>query len=205
MREMSVFHERAVVCQGKMCFEFPSEPPVAMIHSAERRGAGKGARQRGEANPCRRAPFGYPNTTSTGGGAETFPLVSSELFLRLPCAVLNDPSGGSLQEGFRLESWRCNLSHGLGFAIPQNRSCLTVAQSPEHEGLTNCSDPTLTIYAAMAAGKGLEHFLSAPQPMQQHRQFSRHGDHRALLRRAAASARVRAPSAATSNRRRIVP
>jgi hypothetical protein len=28
----------------------------------------------------------------------------------------------SLQEGFRLESWRCNLSHELGFAIPQTGS-----------------------------------------------------------------------------------
>ena len=37
---------------------------------AERRGAGKGARERGAADPCRRAPFGY-SQTSTGGGAET--------------------------------------------------------------------------------------------------------------------------------------
>jgi hypothetical protein len=44
-------------------FEFPSEPPVATPDCAERRGAGKGARERGAANPCRRAPFGYPHTT----------------------------------------------------------------------------------------------------------------------------------------------
>jgi hypothetical protein len=49
------------------------------LDSAERRAAGKGARQRGEADPCRRAPFGDTHH-STGGGAETFPLVSSELF-----------------------------------------------------------------------------------------------------------------------------
>ena len=36
---------------------FPPEPPVASRNLPERSGAGKDARQRGEAHPCRRAPF----------------------------------------------------------------------------------------------------------------------------------------------------
>ena len=72
-----VFHERAADCQRKSKSFRRSRP--SRVDSAERRAAGKGARQRGEADPCRRAPFGESHHT-TGGGAETFPLVSSELF-----------------------------------------------------------------------------------------------------------------------------
>jgi hypothetical protein len=39
----------------------PPEPPVAGRNLPERSGAGKDARQRGEANPCRRAPFWHPH------------------------------------------------------------------------------------------------------------------------------------------------
>jgi len=56
---ISRFHERAVVVKQKLPVEFPSEPPVATRYPAEQRAAGKGARQRGGADPCRRAPFGY--------------------------------------------------------------------------------------------------------------------------------------------------
>jgi hypothetical protein len=41
---------------------FPPEPPVAVLNSPEWRAADKGARQRGEADPCRRAPFWHFTT-----------------------------------------------------------------------------------------------------------------------------------------------
>ena len=45
------------VTTGEYLAVFPPEPPVAVFNLLERSAAGKGARQRGEANPCRRAPF----------------------------------------------------------------------------------------------------------------------------------------------------
>ena len=47
-----------LVIVNRNFLKFPSEPPVARGERAERRAAGKGARQRGEADPCQRAPFG---------------------------------------------------------------------------------------------------------------------------------------------------
>jgi len=59
---------------------FPTEPPVANRNLAERSGAGKDARQRGEANPCRRAPFWHLHPPVDGRwSGNNFPLVSSEL------------------------------------------------------------------------------------------------------------------------------
>jgi len=56
----------------------------------------------------------------------------------------------SLQEGFRLESWRCNLSHELGFGIPKPVLPDRERSRQEFERLTS----TLPDYAATVAGKG---------------------------------------------------
>jgi hypothetical protein len=93
--------------------EFPSEPPVATLvlpNGAERARARASAAKRTLAGEHRSAI----HTTDGRRSGNSFPLVSSELCLRLPCAVWVIPPEGSLQEGFRLESWRCYLSHGLG-------------------------------------------------------------------------------------------
>src|SRR5258706_2165175 len=79
-RQLSIsrFHERAGGCQVNLPIEFPSEPPVATHYLAEQRAAGKGARQRGGADPC---PASTVRLLAllTGGGTETqFPLVGSE-------------------------------------------------------------------------------------------------------------------------------
>ena len=71
----------------------------------------------------------------------------------------------SLQEGFRLESWRCNLSHGLGFATPKPVLPDRKRSRQEYERLT--SHPARLRYGRCL--KGLKHFLPAPQPVQQHR------------------------------------
>jgi len=71
----------------------------------------------------------------------------------------------SLQEGFRLESWRCNLSHELGFAICEPVLPDRQRSRQEYERLT--SHPARL--RRDCCRKGLKHFLPAPQPMQQHR------------------------------------
>jgi hypothetical protein len=75
---------------------FPPEPPVASRNLPERSGAGKDARQRGEANPCRRAPFWHPTTVDGRWSGNSFPLVSSELlkFIHNPLS-LNSASADS--------------------------------------------------------------------------------------------------------------
>jgi hypothetical protein len=70
----------------------------------------------------------------------------------------------SLQEGFRLESWRCNLSHELGFEIPKPVLPDRKRSRQEYERLTSIP----SWLRRDRCRKGPKHFLPAPQPMQQH-------------------------------------
>ena len=62
LKELVDFHEQAGYCQAKSV-RVSVGAARRDFDSAERSAAGKGARQRGGANPCRRAPFGFTDST----------------------------------------------------------------------------------------------------------------------------------------------
>ena len=96
-----------------------------MAGGVERRGAGKG-RQRGEANPCRRVPFGYRHIRT----AAEWKLVSVARKASSPASMRsqNDFLFEIAARGFRLESWCCYLCYGLGLR-GASKSCLTESRS----------------------------------------------------------------------------
>lgn len=86
LKELVDFHEQAgTVKQNR--FEFPSEPPVAtstLPNGAQQARARVSAAERTLAGEHRSA---LPTALDGRRSGNSFPLVSSELCLRLPCAV----------------------------------------------------------------------------------------------------------------------
>jgi hypothetical protein len=86
---------------------------------------------------------------------------------------------GPMQVKFRVEAWRCHLSHELEAHCPRrSRQKIRVVHNTS---LTTKTSPHLR--------KGLETLPSRPHPVQQHGQFSGHRDHRAFLGRTAVAFR----------------
>src|SRR5205814_10059181 len=61
---------------GVQSWLIPPEPPVARGAGPERRGGRKGARKRGAANPCARAPFWHGQTRRAALAGSDIPRVS---------------------------------------------------------------------------------------------------------------------------------
>ena len=81
---------------------FPPEPPVAEPKPPDGAQAARARASAAERTLVRRAPCGEPLGFDGGDGETRFPLVSSELLLRLPYAVwLISSKMRSLPEGFR--------------------------------------------------------------------------------------------------------